>query len=92
MATQEQVKTGPGRSDEPQASQSRHASGEKATVGRLFLLDLSDGRVLSMNPDGSDRKVLVTECRYPDGIAVDVEAGHIYWTNMGVPSLNDGSI
>jgi hypothetical protein len=48
--------------------------------------------VLSMNPDGSDRKVLVTECRLPDGIAVDVEAGHIYWTNMGVPSLNDGSI
>jgi hypothetical protein len=92
MATREQVKTGPGRSDEPQASQSRRASGEKAAVGRLFLLDLSDGRVLSMNPDGSDRKVLVTECRYPDGIAVDVEAGHIYWTNMGVPSLNDGSL
>jgi len=23
---------------------------------------------------------------------VDVEAGHIYWTNMGVPSRNDGSI
>ena len=23
---------------------------------------------------------------------VDVEAGHIYWTNMGVPNLNDGSI
>jgi hypothetical protein len=45
-----------------------------------------------MNPDGSDRKVLVTECRYPDGIVVDVEAGHIYWTNMGVPNLNDGSI
>src|SRR5208337_5247616 len=27
-----------------------------------------------------------------DGIVVDVEAGHIYWTNMGVPNLNDGSI
>jgi hypothetical protein len=77
---------------ELQATQSRRASGEKAAVGRLFLLDLSDGRIMSMNPDGSDRKVLVTECRYPDGIAVDVEAGHIYWTNMGVPSLNDGSI
>jgi hypothetical protein len=77
---------------ELQATQSSRASGEKAAVGRLFLLDLSDGRVLSMNPDGSDRKVLVTECRFPDGIVVDVEAGHIYWTNMGVPSLNDGSI
>jgi len=67
-------------------------SNDKAVVARLFVLDLSDSRVLSMNPDGSDRRVLVTECRYPDGIAVDVEAGHIYWTNMGVPSLNDGSI
>jgi len=28
----------------------------------------------------------------PDGIEVDVEAGHIYWTNMGNPSKNDGSI
>jgi hypothetical protein len=34
----------------------------------------------------------VTNCRFPDGIVVDVEAGHIYWTNMGVPNLNDGSI
>jgi hypothetical protein len=26
------------------------------------------------------------------GIVVDVESGHIYWTNMGETSLNDGSI
>jgi len=58
----------------------------------LFVLDLSGGRVLSMNTDGSNRKVLVTDCRYPDGVAVDVEGGHIYWTNMGIPHLNDGSI
>jgi len=68
------------------------ASGEQAAVGRLILLDLSDDRIVSLNSDGSDRKVVVTECRYPDGIALDVAAGHIYWTNMGVPKLNDGSI
>src|SRR5258707_13887465 len=45
-----------------------------------------------MNTDGSDRKTIVADCRLPDGIAVDVDAGHIYWTNMGVPNLNDGSI
>jgi hypothetical protein len=67
-------------------------SGSKATVGRLFVLDLSGGRVLSLNADGSDLKVIVKECRHPDGIVVDVEAGHIYWTDMGVPNLNDGSI
>ena len=75
-----------------QEQTSLRASGDTATVGRLFLLDLSDNRVVSLNPDGSDRKVIVTECRYPDGIAVDVAAGHIYWTNMGNPKANDGSI
>src|ERR687888_929889 len=67
-------------------------SGSKATIGRLFVLDLSGGCVFSLNADGSDQKVIVAECRHPDGIVVDVEAGHIYWTNMGVPDLNDGSI
>lgn len=63
------------------------------TKGRLFFLDLSAGRVLASNPDGSDLKVLVSEGRrLPDGIVVDVAAGHIYWTNMGHPSANDGSI
>jgi hypothetical protein len=61
-------------------------------MGSLFVLDLSGGRVLSMNTDGSNRKVLVTECRLPDGVAVDVESGHVYWTNMGIPHLNNGSI
>ena len=68
------------------------AQGDTVTVGRLFLLDLSDDSIVSLNSDGSDRKVIVTECRYPDGVAVDVAGGHIYWTNMGVPNLNDGSI
>jgi hypothetical protein len=67
-------------------------SRSKATVGRLFVLDLSGGRVFSLNADGSDQKVIVTECRHPDGIVVDVGIKHIYWTNMGVPNLNDGSI
>jgi Low-density lipoprotein receptor repeat class B len=67
-------------------------SGSKATVGYLFVLDLSGGRIFSVNADGSDQKVLVIGCRHPDGIVVDVEAWHIYWTNMGVPNLNDGSI
>jgi sugar lactone lactonase YvrE len=46
-----------------------------------------------MNQDGSDPKVLVTDCQMPDGIAIDVAAGHIYWTNMGSSlGVNDGSI
>jgi hypothetical protein len=77
---------------ESQATKSRPGSGRKAAVGRLFVLELSGGRIHSMNPDGSDRKTIVTDCRNCDGIVVDAEAGHIYWTNMGVPNLNDGSI
>ena len=61
-------------------------------TGRLFFLEASGGQIHSANADGSDRKVIVTGCRIPDGIVVDVDAGHIYWTNMGVPSRNDGSI
>jgi len=38
-----------------------------------------------MNPDGSDSKTLVTGCRMPDGIALDLKKGHLYWTDMGVP-------
>jgi sugar lactone lactonase YvrE len=73
--------------------QARPDSSRSAAVGRLFVLELSGGRIHSMNPDGSDRKVIVTGCEMPDGIAVDVAAGHIYWTNMGTsPGVNDGSI
>ena len=75
-----------------QISASESAPSSKAAGGRLFVLDFSGGRVFSVNPDGSDKRVLVTDCRNPDGLVVDVEAGHIYWTNMGVPHLNDGSI
>jgi hypothetical protein len=63
------------------------------TNGRLFILDLSGGRMLTANPDGSDRKVILNDLAHlPDGIVVDVQRGHIYWTNMGIPHLNDGCI
>jgi hypothetical protein len=71
----------------------RAQSTPKPTLGRLFFLDLSGGRILSSNPDGSDLKTILTEGRrLPDGLVVDVEAGHLYWTNMGNPNANDGSI
>src|SRR5499427_8530250 len=74
-----------------EATKSKNSSGVIRS-SRLFVLELSGDRIHSMNPDGSDRKTIVTNCRFPDGIVVDVEAGHIYWTNMGVPNLDDGSI
>jgi Low-density lipoprotein receptor repeat class B len=70
----------------------RSRASDTQRTGRLFFLEASGGRIHSANADGSDRKVIVTGCRIPDGIVVDVEARHIYWTNMGVPNRNDGSI
>jgi hypothetical protein len=74
-----------------QATRTKVSSGATRS-GRLFLLELSGDRIHSMNPDGSERKAIVTNCHLPDGIVVDAKAGHIYWTNMGVPNLDDGSI
>jgi hypothetical protein len=71
----------------------RAASGGKTRTALLYFLDASGGRILSVKPDGSDRKVILTAVGpIPDGIVVDVEAGHIYWTNMGNPIKNDGSL
>src|SRR5271167_3519702 len=41
----------------------------------------------------SDLKTIVVEGRkFPDGLGVDIAAGHLYWTNMGNFKENDGSI
>ncbi len=63
-----------------------------AATPRLFLLNLSAGVVVSMSPDGKDQQVIASHCHMPDGVAVDADAGRVYWTNMGVPSADDGTI
>ena len=73
-------------------TKNNRSAGVSAVASRLFVLELNAGRIHSMNTDGSARKTIVSDCHLPDGIVVDVDAGHIYWTNMGVPDLNDGSI
>jgi sugar lactone lactonase YvrE len=63
------------------------------SAGRLFMLEISGGgRVVSLNPDGSGKEILVRGCRIPDGVAVDVGNGHVYWTDMGNPPVDDGAI
>ena len=62
-------------------------------AGRLYVLDIRGGRVVSAAPDGSDVKVLISgRTGIPDGIAVDTQAGHIYWTIMGRPAADDGMV
>ena len=74
------------------AIETRSSADQTGRSGRLFCLEMSGDRIHAMNPDGSDRKIIVTRCHVPDGIAVDAKAGYVYWTNMGVPDVDDGSI
>jgi DNA-binding beta-propeller fold protein YncE len=61
--------------------------------GRLYVLEVSDGgQMFSVNADGSAKQTIISGLRIPDGIAVDVDGGYLYWTEMGVPSADDGSI
>ena len=58
----------------------------------LFYLDVQ-GRVLGFDEDKPTPRTLVSSAgQGPDGIAVDVAGGHIFWTTMGVPADNDGSL
>src|SRR3954470_7001454 len=74
-------------------TRTQSAKTQKAAMARIFFLDVASGQVRSANPDGSDLRTIVEEGRkLPDGLAVDVAAGHLYWTNMGNLKKNDGSI
>ena len=69
-----------------------HTMKSERATSRLVVLELSGGRIFTVNPDGTDKRIIVTDCHWPDGVAVDAKAGHIYWTNMGIPNRNDGSV
>lgn len=65
----------------------------------LFFLHLgfdpnTHGSVLICRPDGSELKTLVSGLgTHPDGIALDLDRGHLYYTNMGADEKeNDGFI
>ncbi len=53
---------------------------------------LTAGRVCVGFPDGRDIRPIIEGLTAPDGIEVDVNANKIYWTNMGMPGKNDGTI
>jgi len=59
---------------------------------RLYYLDLVGG-VRTARADGSEAHLLIAgEGVGPDGVDVDVVRGHVYWTNMGAVSADDGTI
>jgi hypothetical protein len=58
----------------------------------VFWLDVGGKVLRSTVSPFSVETVVPSAGQGPDGIAVDLEAGYIYWTNMGVPADDDGSI
>jgi hypothetical protein len=62
----------------------------------LGLNTLSDpihsGRILVGSSDGKELKTLVSGQILPDGLDISLKTGRIYWTNMGIPSANDGIV
>lgn len=53
---------------------------------------MTSGSVLEISSDGKHIKTLVENQSLPDGVAVDPHTGKIFWTNMGIPGKNDGSL
>jgi DNA-binding beta-propeller fold protein YncE len=53
---------------------------------------MTSGSVLELSTDGKHMKTLVENQSLPDGVAVDPHTGRVFWTNMGIPGKNDGSV
>lgn len=76
--------------DKPDAKQLRVDESRPA----LFYLTLRGG-VVRASTHGKEPTVVVKSDAAgvgPDGIAIDTQAGHIYWTTMGKVAADDGSI
>ena len=69
----------------------------------LYILDLGlandpneayeKGRILVGSANGkSPLRTVVDNQPLPDGIALSTSAGKLFWSNMGLPNINDGSI
>ncbi|KAJ5233166.1 hypothetical protein N7468_006122 [Penicillium chermesinum] len=74
-----------------------------STAPKLYVLDVGlgenithdfqhAGRIILSSADGKNAKPIVTGLEAPDGIDISVPDNRIFWTNMGIPSENDGSI
>jgi len=68
------------------------AGAPESGVLTLFWLDVG-GTVLTSRADPFQKTTLVSSAGDgPDGIAVDVAGGHVFWTNMGNTAADDGYI
>ncbi|KAM3538805.1 hypothetical protein ARSEF1564_008282 [Beauveria bassiana] len=84
------------------ATQSGSGDADNLHAPLLYFLDIglaaephkafTAGRVLVGASDERPLKPLVHNQHTPDGIDVALSAGKLFWTSMGIPAKNDGSI
>jgi hypothetical protein len=68
------------------------AGGAPASTATIFYLDVG-GEVMTAAAENPMPRTLVASAgQGPDGIAIDLAAGHIFWTGMGNPSADDGFV
>ncbi|KAF5877881.1 putative 3-hydroxyacyl- nad binding protein [Botrytis fragariae] len=62
-------------------------------IGLNSLTDtLNAGRIVVGSPDGRQLRTLVSGQHLPDGLDISLKTGRIYWTCMGIPTSNDGTV
>lgn len=52
--------------------------------GRIYSAEYGEGRIFSVKTDGTDPRILVNGARSPFGLALDENAGHMYWAEHSV--------
>jgi DNA-binding beta-propeller fold protein YncE len=81
----------------PQASEEKRASKDR----RLIVLDIglssatpsmTSGSIVEVSANGQLQQTLVENQSLPDGLVVDPQTGRLFWTNMGIPGKEDGSV
>lgn len=53
---------------------------------------INAGRIVVGSPDGRELRTLVSDQHLPDGLDISLKTGRIYWTCMGIPASNDGTV
>ena len=76
---------------------------DNLTAPTLYVLDVglgenvtenfaSSGKIYAASANGENVRKLADNLPFPDGIDISMSEGRMFWTNMGIPSQNDGTI
>ena len=65
------------------------AGGAPAGTPTIFFLDVGGAVMTAAAENPMPRELVASAGQGPDGIAVDLAAGHIFWTGMGNPSSDE---